>query len=433
MNLVTVCRNEIFRNLGLTRWWVFSTLTVLLFAASAFTFFGDYSRHTSEYERARNDLRQTFESLEAPAQLRVLELQLVKRIEPGLVVDFGEEKQIPGGVRFTMVEQSPTLVFAREKNIFYLFPRFIDWVFIVTFCLSLSALLIAHDSISGELEDGTLKLSLVHPLSRGSLLAGKLSGMLFSVALPLFLGVALNLLVLILLGISIGRHDLFVLLLSVAATITVLGLFLVVGMWISVASRYSSRSLIWVLTVWMSLVFLVPAASRMATALLIPVKTRSGVEKEVRELRNRLFTGGSVTPQQIQKLNRMTQDIRRRYRNSRLRQVQMAEAVSRISPLRLYRDAAGALTNSGFWRQRRFLDAVRTYMTQLQSYMARGNIRDASAGSAPAAVDSLLFNEEVPSLSNRTALAFGRMWPLLAAGALLFFGCFVHFSQLELS
>ena len=71
----------------------------------------------------------------------------------------------------------------------------VDWGFIIGYVLSLVALLFTFDSISGEREHGTLRLTLANSIPRHTVLIGKFLGALISVNIPFILAVLVNLLV----------------------------------------------------------------------------------------------------------------------------------------------------------------------------------------------------------------------------------------------
>ena len=69
----------------------------------------------------------------------------------------------------------------------------IDWVFIITYLLSFIPLLFTFDALSGERQQGTLRLCLANPISRPVLLIGKFLGTLITVLIPFVFAVLLNL------------------------------------------------------------------------------------------------------------------------------------------------------------------------------------------------------------------------------------------------
>ena len=71
----------------------------------------------------------------------------------------------------------------------------VDWAFIIAYVLSLIALLFTFDSISGERESGTLRLTLANSVPRHAILLGKFLGALISISIPFMLAMLMNLLI----------------------------------------------------------------------------------------------------------------------------------------------------------------------------------------------------------------------------------------------
>ena len=69
----------------------------------------------------------------------------------------------------------------------------LDWAFIVGYVLSFIAILFTFDSISGELERGTLRLTLANAIPRHTVLVGKFLGAFISVNIPFAVAVLMNL------------------------------------------------------------------------------------------------------------------------------------------------------------------------------------------------------------------------------------------------
>ena len=67
-----------------------------------------------------------------------------------------------------------------------------DWAFIIGYVLSLIALLFTFDSVSGEREQGTLRLMLANSIPRHTVLIGKFLGALISITIPFLLAVQIH-------------------------------------------------------------------------------------------------------------------------------------------------------------------------------------------------------------------------------------------------
>jgi len=69
----------------------------------------------------------------------------------------------------------------------------LDLVAIVSIIMSLVAIVLSHNAIAGEREDGLLKLMLSNPVSRSTIVLGKFIGGVITLVIPFSLGVLLGL------------------------------------------------------------------------------------------------------------------------------------------------------------------------------------------------------------------------------------------------
>ena len=136
----------------------------------------------------------------------------------------------------------------------------VDWGFIIGYVLSLVALLFTFDSISGERERGTLRLTLANAIPRHTVLIGKFLGAFISVSIPFILAVLVNLLVIStssdvhLDSEAWGRLGIifFVAVLYIC-------LFLALGLLVSARVQRSAVSLVILLLVWVVFVVFMPS------------------------------------------------------------------------------------------------------------------------------------------------------------------------------
>jgi ABC-type transport system involved in multi-copper enzyme maturation permease subunit len=165
-----------------------------------------------------------------------------------------------------------------------IFPL-IDLTFIVTILVSLMALILSYDAVSGEKEDGTLKLMLANGMSRSHIILGKFAGGLLTLFVPFLLSVAAGMLIILLhprvtwSGADWGALGLI--LLGAALYIAV---FYLIGILISSVHRSSSSSIMTSLFVWVLLVLVVPNLSPYLASFLSPTPSRIKVAREVGRL-----------------------------------------------------------------------------------------------------------------------------------------------------
>ncbi len=136
----------------------------------------------------------------------------------------------------------------------------IDLCFVISIVLSLFSLLLVFDSMSGEREQGTLKLALSAPVGRVHLLLGKLVGGLITVAIPLTIGFV-EVIILWLLSPNVALHasDWAGVGLIYVVSLAYLAGFLSLGLLVSLFAHESSTGLMYLLLVWVLVVFAIPS------------------------------------------------------------------------------------------------------------------------------------------------------------------------------
>jgi len=156
--------------------------------------------------------------------------------------------------------------------------RFLDLTFIIQVVLSLFAILLTYDSISGEREQGTLQLTFANAVPRARYLMAKLLGTWLGLSVPLLVPVLLGLLAVILVGIPFdsGHWARFgTLLLAGGLYFT---FFITFGLAVSALTRRSSTSFMVLLISWILLVLVVPRAGVVTAVELVPVPSVAQVE-----------------------------------------------------------------------------------------------------------------------------------------------------------
>ncbi len=161
----------------------------------------------------------------------------------------------------------------------------LDLILITGILLSLLAILFSYDSVSGEREDGTLKLVLSNHLPRPLLLTGKWIGGTLTIWAP-YLIMLFVVAILLLMNPTIQwdeSHWLSFLLIGVAGLIY-LSLFYLVGMLCSILSRNSGTSILISLFIWVVFVLVIPNTSPFLAAQLLEVPSVFKIEKETRRI-----------------------------------------------------------------------------------------------------------------------------------------------------
>ena len=185
------------------------------------------------------------------------------------VVAQGVEQEVGQAVKVLLFEvpyQTEAIAPFQAGNPYLAIFASFDMVYIFQLVLCLLAILIASETISGEKEDGTLRLMLTTNVSRAQVLVGKILAGLTTLAIPTTLGFIL--LTILLLGtehIEVGIGEWVRLALLFALSLLYLLVFYLIGLAISCATHRSATSLIYALFTWALLAIVLPDS---ITALL---------------------------------------------------------------------------------------------------------------------------------------------------------------------
>ena len=303
----------------------------------------------------------------------------------------------------------------------------IDWVFIITYLLSFIPLLFTFDALSGEREQGTLRLCLANPISRPVLLTGKFLGTLITVLIPFVFAMLLNLAVISadswtqLNAADWGRLGLILLIASSYA-----GIFIGLGLMVSAGTREPRVSLVVLLLIWVTTVIFMPSTlGTLSTKWMPPVQTtdqlhdaREAALKQIdtdyedrsnaiREKKNpnflsrlqKLFeTSPEAAKAEAEKLMaawetegdeelalkaelvRKDVEIRERFNREHLEaqiaQVQRARVVTRFSPAAIVQYALESMAGTGFNRHLQYLEHVHQYTRQFRQFIVETDRAD---------------------------------------------------------
>ena len=152
-----------------------------------------------------------------------------------------------------------------------------DFLFNVTFIISLAALIFTFNSISGEREKGTLRLMIAHSIPRSRILLSKIVGKYIVLLVPFMISVFIALLILDASPVvSIGSKEVWPALL-VILMVTLLFIFSMVslGICVSTFTSHSMGSIVLLFFVWAMFIIGVPRMSPMIAESIYPVESGS--------------------------------------------------------------------------------------------------------------------------------------------------------------
>ena len=276
----------------------------------------------------------------------------------------------------------------------------LDWTVIVRYVLSFLCVVLAYNAVSGEAESGTLQMVLSNPVSRGTFLGGKLLAHLATLLVATAVGSLVSLLILSLHGVleldgSIAQSYLFFLVGTAAYVV----FFLLIGTGISVLTRSSASSLVFMVTAWTLVVVVVPQ-----TAYLVAVRVVGaegdlagmirGYEQQQREVlvREGLFPrpleiarvdGFALEKRFERRFEELAEEgdrmVRQVYRGHRV-QYDVARTIHLVSPGYAFQYAVEALLGAGVERFQRFHEQGYRYRESLKAFLRE---RDATDPESP--------------------------------------------------
>ena len=305
----------------------------------------------------------------------------------------------------------------------------IDWVFIITYLLSFIPLLFTFDALSGERQQGTLRLCLANPISRPVLLIGKFLGTLITVLIPFIFAVLLNLTVIStdswtqLSTADWGRLGLILLI-----AFSYAGIFVGLGLMISAGTREPRVSLVILLLIWVATVVFMPSTlGTLSTKWMPPLQTidqfhasrdaalkqidtdyndRLNAIKEKKtpnllnldELQKLFETSPEAARAEAEKLmaaweiegdeelalkaELVNRDVEtrerfnREYLEAQIAQVQRARGVTRFSPAAIVQYALESMAGTGFNRHLQYLEHVHDYTRQFRQFIVETDRAD---------------------------------------------------------
>ena len=390
-----IAKRELYDNLNSLRFALATVLLLALMLTNAVLYLREHPARTQAYHNAAADAIKTLES--RSTNLYSLATggpgDLHKIPSPLRFCAEGDEEFLPTrasganyGQRIANMTPVWRMFYPQETpNLRNIRPDFttLDWAFIVGYVLSFIALLFTFDSISGELERGTLRLTLANPIPRHIVLVGKFLGAFISINIPFAVAVLMNLLLIStsdavqLNAEAWGR-------LGILSGIVILYtcLFIALGLLISAAVRESGVSLIVLLLIWVSFVVFMPnTLASIGSRTSVPIAyekfwtQRMRLADEAREAYRDKYRD-SQTPPSVHVLGEYVSSEAKEYERyneaylkQQIAQGKRARAITRISPTAIVQRLFESFAGTGFERHLQFIENVQRYARQYREFV----------------------------------------------------------------
>ena len=390
-----IAKRELYDNLNSLRFALATVLLLALMLTNAILYLREHPARAQAYHNAAADAIKTLES--RSTSLYRLATQgpgdLHKASSPLRFCAEGDEAFLPthaSGANFARKIANMTPIWRmgypqKTPNLFNIRPNFttLDWAFIVGYVLSFIALLFTFDSISGELERGTLRLTLANAIPRHTVLIGKFLGAFISINIPFAAAVLMNLLLIStsdavrLNAEAWGR-------LGILYGIVVLYtcLFIALGLLVSAAVRESGVSLVVLLLIWVSFVVFMPnTLASIGSRTSVPIAYEKFWTQRIRladEARAayRDKYGDLQTPPPVHVLGEYVtteaeeyERYNEAYLKQQIAQGKRARAITRISPTAITQRLFESFAGTGFERHLQFIENVQRYAREYREFV----------------------------------------------------------------
>jgi ABC-type transport system involved in multi-copper enzyme maturation permease subunit len=402
-----IVKKEFLLNLMTFKFAVGTIVCVVLMAAFMPILAKDYQRRLEDYNAnvAANEAElrkvKVYKNItptvyRLPSALSVFSEGLEKQLSKSAKVELGgvPEISMASGVSNPFLSAFPTL----------------DVMLIVKVVMSILALLVAYDTISGERERGTLRLVLANRTARHEVLLGKLLAGLVTLIIPVTGAFIVGLLILQFFPmVSLSGADWIRIGFMYLASLIFVSAMYNIGLLFSCLMSRSSISLVLGLFVWVVFVVVIPNGSVYLANYLRPTEAREKMAVEVKALmqeRNNkiddliktLRTGGQHSMAQgafghyyelycgkpyrddLQKRYARSEPVRiryadrifevqRQYLSGLTKQKYLASTIAQISPVTVYESLMSALAGTDLANLEHFRNRVKLHTNEVVEYI----------------------------------------------------------------
>jgi ABC-2 type transport system permease protein len=373
-------------------------LVLTLAVINAFIYSDRYAQDSTEYERLQQAYNERFDqAAESPDGISRTHFNLAL---PARSLKFMADSKIETAP--TIAQIAPQRIFmpsvsgSTGSNFLGFDP--IDLAFIVEVILSFIAIVLTFDAVCGERQQGTLKQMLAAGLPRRKILTSKILAAVITLALPLLLGLLLNLITIQALGKipNVGNHYVTYGLFFLFSLLLIL-FFASLGVTISALTRSPVTSLVVLVLLWSLFVVIAPGGAKLTGKVLTPVRSPEEYQRLYNDIDNKYLyqaveAGGMTRPpnmakpddfkgerifnhfseQEIEEKDNLTREqLRGLYA-----QAETIDLLSMLSPLGVYRQAVSRLSDNDLVTLQDFFDQGDKYQNALFSAMRLADEND---------------------------------------------------------
>lgn len=283
-----------------------------------------------------------------------------------------------------------------DDPIFAIF-RFLDLDFIFQIVLSLFAILFAYDTISGEKERGTLRLSFANAVPKDKYILGKLIGSFLALALPLLLPMLAGCLLLPLLGVPMNGDEWLRLFFIIGCGLLYFGVFLTIAIFVSACTQRTSSSFVMLLVIWIFSVLIIPRTSVLFAGRAVDVPSVDEIASQKNRFSAQLWEEdrkkmatykptinkedpqkvmeefnkfmGAIADERDKKMDEFSGRLNEERMNRQRVQEQLAFGLARVSPAATFSLAVTSLAGTSLSLKDYFRRSATAYQQQYAKFM----------------------------------------------------------------
>ena len=340
--LITLIKRELVENLTSSRYILTSILCVALCLTSIVLMSHDYETRLKRFNLRNNVHGLSAFGVEGEDTSPVI----ARPPQPLSVIARGVDEVIGRTARVNQWQPGDEPVaefFNYYSEVHHLFDLFTtpDFVYIVSIVLSVFAIFLSFDAVSGEKETHNLSLLLSNSIPRSTLLLAKWIGGYTSFLISLCPALLLMFIFLTMFsGLPLQTEHWMPLLGIIGLSFIYLSVFYTLGLFISTLTHRSATALIFVLFIWAIWALGVPKVGILLSKTIKPVQPAFVFELAKREARE----GRSLSQNEVREDMWKMDDA---YVAIVDKQVQMGQHLSRFSPLASYLYASTVLAQTG--------------------------------------------------------------------------------------
>ncbi len=310
------------------------------------------------------------------------------------VVD-GEDDMRPNAVPYSTSLVGNPMVSGTIKYQVRRYER-LDWSFAFGVLATFLVVVMSFNALSGEKEEGTLKLLLTGGVSRTTVLIAKHLALTVSVVFPLVVGAMFSTAVMsIATGSAFSPAQILRLFMVLSSGVLLVVVFASIGLFVSALTHNSTKSLVVLLLVWVVSVIIVPSLGRLLAENMSSVVPVPEVERRIDELLGEAleeYSGRDIShaPREVlpvdeseflwdemtDRVEARAQEVLDNNLRAKLTQVRVMERIMSVSPYAVFKKSAADFAGTGLLEDIHFMQDVRNHREEFLEFLRARDAED---------------------------------------------------------